>query len=217
MKSILLAISMLISIASYSQPSKDFLMGIENITNNSEWTKHNGMYIQRTTLGAFKEMQSDALKSGIKIEIVSAYRGFSRQKYIWERKWRSEERAHLSPKERALHILKYSSMPGTSRHHWGTDIDLNSVSTKYFQTKEGRKLYEWLSNNAHKYGFHQSYPAGRSKGYADEPWHWSFSEVANRYHDLYLESITNSDIKGFLGSEIATEIDMVDGWVNLEE
>ncbi|NJK84501.1 MAG: M15 family metallopeptidase [Saprospiraceae bacterium] len=44
-----------------------------------------------------------------------------------------------NPQERALKILKYSSMPGTSRHHWGTDIDLNSFSNSYFEQGEGKK------------------------------------------------------------------------------
>lgn len=215
MKISMFIISLFIYIGSYAQPSKDFLMGREDITKNKEWTRYNGMHIQRTTLTAFKRMQSDALRSSVKIEIVSGYRSFSRQKYIWERKWRSSECAQMPTKQRALHILRYSSMPGTSRHHWGTDIDINSVSLKYFQTKEGRKVYEWLSKNASKYGFHQPYISGRSKGYSDEPWHWSFSQVANKYHNLYLNTIVNGDIKGFLASEIALEIDVIDGWVNL--
>ena len=217
MKILLFTLSLMISVVSHAQVSKDFLMGKENITTSSAWTKHNGMYIQRATLEAFKEMQSAALKSNIKIDIVSAYRGFSRQKGIWERKWRSAERAHLSPKERALHILKYSSMPGTSRHHWGTDIDLNSVSPNYFKSGAGLKLYNWLKENAHTYGFHQPYTPGRDKGYADEPWHWSFSRESNLYHDQYLKVISNSDINGFLGSDISDDINVVDGWVNLNK
>ncbi|MFM9004881.1 MAG: D-alanyl-D-alanine carboxypeptidase family protein [Flavobacteriales bacterium] len=41
--------------------------------------------------------------------------------------------------------MKFSSMPGTSRHHWGTDIDLNSVEPSYFLSGKGLLIYQWLS------------------------------------------------------------------------
>ena len=42
-------------------------------------------------------------------------------------------------------IMKYSSMPSTSRHHWGTDIDLNSLENSYFEKGEGKKYsIGWL-------------------------------------------------------------------------
>ena len=188
-------------------------MGKESIKNNTEWTIYKNMYIQKVTLTAFKKMQSDALKSSVKIDIVSAYRSFSHQKRIWDRKWNLEKYVNTSAKDRALDILRYSSMPGTSRHHWGTDIDITSVSTKFFTTAQGKKIYNWLAVNASKYGFHQPYTAGRDKGYADEPWHWSLSELSDEYTRLYLQTITNSDVDDHL----ANELDIIDGWVNLGE
>src|SRR5690625_6663701 len=71
----------------------------------------------------------------IVFQIRSATRNFEYQKSIWERKWNGEspiENGEILPEttsdpvERALKILRYSSMPGSSRHHWGTDIDLRS-------------------------------------------------------------------------------------------
>ena len=78
------------------------------------------------------------------------------------------------PVERARMILTYSSMPGTSRHHWGTDMDLNKDNNGYFATGEGLKVYEWLQAHAHEYGFCQPYtPKGpnRPEGYNEEKWH----------------------------------------------
>lgn len=71
------------------------------------------------------------------ISLRSAFRSFNDQKYIWETKFTGQKKMGKSVKgktaeERAKLILEYSSAPGTSRHHWGTDLDLNSLSNTYF-------------------------------------------------------------------------------------
>ena len=73
---------------------------------------------------AFVNMQKEALKEGIKIKIVSGFRSFNRQKQIWNRKFRINKMNGLSPQQNLLKIIEYSTLPGTSRHHWGTDIDI---------------------------------------------------------------------------------------------
>ena len=73
---------------------------------------------------AFVNMKKEALKEGIKIEIVSGFRSYNRQKQIWNRKFRINKMNGLSPQQNILKIIEYSTLPGTSRHHWGTDIDI---------------------------------------------------------------------------------------------
>ncbi len=75
-------------------------------------------------------------------------------------------------------ILLYSSMPGTSRHHWGTDFDINELKNSYYDKGDGKIVYTWLKQHAHKYGFCQPYTKGRKKGYEEEKWHWSYIPVA---------------------------------------
>ena len=53
-------------------------------------------------------------------------------------------------------------MPATSRHHWGTDMDINSVEDDYFKDGKGKKVYRWLVENASKYGFCQVYSDKKS-------------------------------------------------------
>lgn len=121
-----------------------------------------------------------AKKDGIKLSIFSAYRSYTHQKSIWERKWGDSANDDVS---KARNILQYSSFPGTSRHHWGTDIDFNSVSLEYWDGNEGRKIHQWLKTNAPKYGFCQVYGEGRNgQGYNNEPWHWSHIGTANHYY-----------------------------------
>jgi LAS superfamily LD-carboxypeptidase LdcB len=125
-------------------------------------------------------------------------------------------RDYPDPKARALKILNYSAMPGTSRHHWGTDIDLNALNNKYFGEGEGLKVYQWLTTHAAEYGFCQPYSkkgALRPEGYNEEKWHWSYLPVAKPLTDLAKQQLKNDMIKGFKGAEAATQIDVVKNYV----
>ncbi|MBN1532178.1 MAG: M15 family metallopeptidase [Spirochaetes bacterium] len=116
--------------------------------------------------------------------VQSSTRNFESQRVIWEKKWRrlgEERRFRTDPKARGLSILTYSSMPGTSRHHWGTEVDLNVLRNDYFERGEGRVLYQWLLKNAHRYGFCQPYGAGRNEGYSEERWHWSYMPLSRDF------------------------------------
>ncbi|OAV02062.1 MULTISPECIES: M15 family metallopeptidase [Moraxella] len=139
-----------------------------------------------------------AQADNIKLSVVSAFRSYQRQKQIWENKWGNRPNDDIN---HAKNILKWSSFPGTSRHHWGTDVDFNSVETAYWKSKAGVKVYEWLQNNASKYGFCQTYGTDRHHGYNPEPWHWSYMPVADRYlaqisNPAVLEVVLNQGVKG---------------------
>ena len=121
--------------------------------------------------------------------VQSGTRNFDDQKYIWDGKWSGKipvfgvrlDRAVRDPLKRAREILKYSSMPGTSRHHWGTDFDVNVLTNEYYETGEGKVLYRWLAANAARYGFCQPYTAGRNRGYTEERWHWSYVPLSKKF------------------------------------
>ena len=111
-------------------------------------------------------MAQAARQEGIALRIISATRNFAAQQRIWEAKWRGRRKVNgqvlnimvPNPTQRALKILEYSSMPGTSRHHWGTDIDLNALTNAYFTSGERvKKVYDWLQAHAAEYGFCQVY------------------------------------------------------------
>lgn len=171
-----------------------------------------GMYLRKEALDAFKRMQAAAKKDGILLVIISASRNFNHQKGIWEAKWNGQrlvngqnlKTAVSDPASRAKEILKYSSMPGTSRHHWGTDIDINSLNSNYFKTGKGKKEYEWLRDNALEFGFCQVYSekgSERLNGYEEEEWHWSFMPLSSRYLAYYKRNIKQTDIHGFDGAD----------------
>ena len=188
------------------------------------YANREGLYLLDEVYRAFARMHQAAKKEGVSLAIVSATRNFDAQKEIWERKWtgarlvdgRNLAQAVPDPIARARIILRYSSMPGTSRHHWGTDIDINSVENAYFASGTGRKVFEWLAAHAGDFGFCQTYPAkgnDRPYGYEEEPWHWSYCPIANRYLEQYAKKVTCDDIRGFKGSDTAAQLDVMRHYV----
>ncbi len=183
-----------------------------------------GMYLRRAAYDAFLEMRAAALADGIILTVLSATRDFDHQKRIWENKWHGRQVLHDNimatdiedPAERALDILRFSAMPGTSRHHWGTDIDLNSLVNSYFESGEGRRVYEWLLENAAAYGFCQPctrHGDERTGGYEEEKWHWSYMPLANGFYRAFKQNISYDDINGFAGHETARELHVIERYV----
>lgn len=172
------------------------------------------MRLRKETFQAFEEMWKAAKKDGVTLNIISSTRNFDKQKKIWEDKWERFATQAPKPIDRALKILEYSSMPGSSRHHWGTDIDLNDLNNPSFEAGgKYEKVYKWLSAHAHEYGFCQPYTAGRPSGYHEEKWHWSYTPLSKTFLQNYKQNITEANISGFKGSETASEIAIVKNYV----
>ena len=97
-------------------------------------------------------------------------------------------------KDRLAEILKYSSLPGASRHHWATEVDFNSTNVAdWLPGKSLAALGTWLDSNASKAGLIRAYTPGRKGGYNDEPWHFSYAPISvglrNRYnHQVNLQT-----------------------------
>jgi len=145
--------------------------------------------LQKPVYEALLKMKSAALKEGILIQTVSAYRSYNHQKNIWNRKYNKYLSEGFSPKEAIEEIIKYSTLPGTSRHHWGTDIDIvdgmvampKNLLIERNYTKGGiyHKLKIWMELNAEKFGFYLVYDDSLTRnGIKYEPWHYSFKEIS---------------------------------------
>lgn len=197
----------------------DFVVVAPNYTDGDPYVLH------RETYAAFERLHAAAAADNVQLVIVSATRNFARQKWIWERKWKGKQllegkdnaaEVYPDPADRARAILRYSSMPGTSRHHWGTDIDLNALNNNYFKKGGGKQVYDWLTANAATYGFCQPYsPKGaeRTHGYEEERWHWSYLPLATQLTDYAASSLKDKDISGFAGAEVAPEIGILKHYV----
>ena len=194
--------------------SKEILLGKFNPAQDTNFilipehmASNKSMYCHRETFQAYLAMRDSALRDGINLIIVSATRNFDRQKQIWERKWTNTQ-GNDSTKIRQ--IMRYSSMPGTSRHHWGTDLDFISVEPEDWTHGEGLRIYNWLCLNAHKFGFFQPYTADPARtGYAEERWHWSYAPLSKPYLEAYRQKITAEDITGFSGSYLVDSLGII--------
>lgn len=210
----------------------DYIMGKFDPANHPDFTAipakyrdEEVRYLRKDVLAAFIRMYDAAAKDSIKLKIKSATRNFENQKRIWENKWTGktilEDNTNAAKDikdevARAKKILEYSSMPGTSRHHWGTDMDFNNFTNEWFASGEGLKLYKWLQQHAHTYGFCQPYTrigSDRQSGYFEEKWHWTYVPVSTAITAQIKSSILNSMVEGFLGAETATKIDVVSAYM----
>jgi LAS superfamily LD-carboxypeptidase LdcB len=150
----------------------------------------------------FQRLRAAASAAGIDLVPVSSFRDFNRQLAILNGKQRGErelraadgsllEARALDDDARVAAILHWSALPGASRHHWGTDmdvIDANAVPAGYrpqFVTEEYASggvfapLDAWLARNAADHGFYRPYATWRG-GVQPEPWHLSYAPVAGQ-------------------------------------
>lgn len=156
----------------------------------------------------FDLMKKAAKAKGFNVQVISSYRSYIHQNGIWERKYKSYRAQGLSHQQTIEKIIQYSTIPGTSRHHWGTDLDIidstqgfpaNPLNETHFN--EGgsmRKFKLWLDENAEKYGFYLVYTdSDKRKGFAYEPWHFSYKPTAvkmlKEYKALDLKKILQSN------------------------
>jgi LAS superfamily LD-carboxypeptidase LdcB len=201
--------------------NKDYVLGKFDYRKDSGFVKVDTafttkeIYLRQETYEAFLQMQAKAAEEGIYFNIISGTRNFEHQKRIWEYKWDVKYK-NLPPLVRAQKILEFSSMPSSSRHHWGTDLDLNSLRNDYFSTGKGKQEYDWLKKNAREFGFHQVYTSkddGRT-GYNEEKWHWSYLPLSSIYLKFYNQQIRYGDIQGFKGYELSKELQVIENYVN---
>jgi D-alanyl-D-alanine carboxypeptidase len=75
----------------------------------------------------------------------------------------------------ARSLLGVSAPPGYSEHHSGGAVDVTTEGVPPLELDfEDTPAFRWLSDHAHKFGFHLSFPRDNPCGYAYEPWHWCF-------------------------------------------
>ncbi|HEY3700562.1 MAG TPA: M15 family metallopeptidase [Spongiibacteraceae bacterium] len=162
--------------------------------------------VHRDIVEPWQALRADAATAGFDLIIASGYRNYQRQLEIWNAKANGARAVlddsgvaidinTLSECARAWAILRWSALPGASRHHWGTDIDVfdrAAVPNDYVLQLSAAEaaesgpfgpLHRWLdermaSDCAH--GFFRPYQFDRG-GVAPERWHLSYAPLAARY------------------------------------
>jgi len=166
----------------------------------------NGYKVLKRVNEAFLDMNSAARKSGLSVRVVSSYRSFNHQNLIWTRKYKRYRSRQLSPQTAVNYNIRYTAIPGSSRHHWGTEIDVVDGTVKTSQYPLNTKHYhgngiyksfrEWMDDNAYKYGFYRVYTNDHTRrGFRYEPWHYSFAELAKPMLKEYTERDVQNTLK----------------------
>ncbi|EED31391.1 VanY protein [gamma proteobacterium NOR5-3] len=178
-----------------------------------------------------------AAEQGFELKVASAYRSYERQLTIWNGKLSGErpvvddddrpiDRAGMSFEDCIACILRFSAMPGASRHHWGTDVDVydaSAIEPGYDVQLSAAEvapdgpfgpMHEWLDERiaqGRSFGFYRPYDEDRG-GVAPERWHLSFAPLAAAYEIQcsaeLLRAVWSDKAWGELGGREALELQL---------
>jgi bifunctional aspartokinase I/homoserine dehydrogenase I len=166
-------------------------------------------FLQAQAMKAFQGLQQSAVKHGFNLQPASSFRDFARQQLIWNGKFNGERKVHddagnaldlthLDDWQKAQAILRWSALPGASRHHWGTEIDIfdpdllpqgQSLQLEPWEYEKGGyffELSEFLIENLPHFDFSLPFmqmPAEKKIGH--EPWHISYMPLAEKAKQLF--------------------------------
>lgn len=168
--------------------------------------------LQAEAVAAFLALQTAAKRAGFNLQPASSYRDFERQKQIWNGKFAGERKVHddagqaldlsgMDDWQKCQAILRWSAVPGASRHHWGTELDIfdpdllpqgKTLQLEPWEYQTGgyfQKLTNWLLANAESYGFFFPFIEQEEKRIGVEPWHISYFPIAEHYERSFSAEI----------------------------
>ena len=174
--------------------------------------------LHRAVVKPLLELCDAARNAGFDLQVASSYRAFDRQLHIWNSKasgrrpvldtaGQALDITDLSERELVFAILRWSALPGASRHHWGTDLDVYDrsligedyvVQLTVDETCGGgpfAAFHVWLSRELEKNnrGFYRPYAVDLG-GVSPEPWHLSYAPLANSYARQLTEAVLREHI-----------------------
>lgn len=171
-------------------------------------TVDEGVVLHKECANAFLRLKARAKKDKIHLKVASSFRDFSKQMNIWNEKCKGQRKVldkdgeplaidKLNDTDLVFAILRWSALPGASRHHWGTDLDVfdgNALPANYALKLTPQEVlpegpfYEfnqWLDLNLKPENFFRPYQIDKG-GVSPEWWHISFAPLS----EIFLESLT---------------------------
>lgn len=181
--------------------------------------------VHRDVVAPFDQLKNAAASEGFDVAILSGFRSFEKQLSIWNRKASGElpvldsnakpiDITTLTEPQLVFGILRWSALPGASRHHWGTDLDVFDAAARpagYVvelipNEYDGEGMFSpfsrWLDQriaSGTSFGFFRPYDRDRN-GVAPERWHLSYGPLANDFAgeltvDVLRSTIVQADLK----------------------
>lgn len=186
------------------KPDDGFLLGLDE--SRLVTVDDLNCRLQPEAVTALLQLCERAKQDGFEIKVASSFRSFERQLLIWNAKATGQrpvmdtngqplDMSQLNELEQVQAIMRWSALPGASRHHWGTDLDVYDASLidadyrVQLTTEECggngpfALFHQWLDKLlAAKtcFGFYRPYAMDRG-GVAPEPWHLSFAPLAHEF------------------------------------
>lgn len=171
------------------------------------WSKKLGIFLYPSVESDLLNLKKRAWENGFDLQVASGFRNYERQKIIWNEKARGKRPLldrdssiispeNLKPFDLALKILNWSALPGTSRHHWGTDFDVYCLKSlprdyKLQLTPEEyapggvlSSFGSWLREHLQDFNFFWPYLEDRG-GVLPEPWHIAHRPSSTKFIDSY--------------------------------
>jgi LAS superfamily LD-carboxypeptidase LdcB len=196
-----------------------------------------GQLMHPQALVAFEQLCRDARHAGFEPRVVSGFRDFERQRQIWNDKVQGRrplldsagqplDPAGLSPQQTAFAILRWSALPGASRHHWGTDfdvVDARAMPENYRPQLTPQEVadegifgpfHRWLDQRIAEgasYGLFRPYAEDRG-GVAPERWHLSYAPRALELQQLLTPELLSAQLQSCelqLGATVCGDIESI--------
>ena len=162
------------------------------------------------------EMKADGVTD---VAVTSGYRTYEYQQQLYKQ-YLSKEKARITPEAYAYFgeeyirtqyldqgvyrlseedaikvVMSYSALPGASEHQTGLCLDFVTSTAMLTQSFENTEAFDWLSQNAYRFGFILRYPEDKTDvtGFSYEPWHFRFvgREAAT---ELYFRNLTLEEL-----------------------
>lgn len=132
----------------------------------------NGKKVDSRIYPELQQMFDDARTAGLALFVREGYRTNEEQQQILDERIQEYENQGDSKKDAQKAAEEYVALPGTSEHQLGLSVDINADTQKC----SSDAVYQWLDENAYKYGFIKRYPADKTDitGISNEPWHYRY-------------------------------------------
>lgn len=160
--------------------SKDYVPELKTLSN--------GLQVDSRAYESLNDMLDDARAAGYNPVVSSAYRSYSYQQTLYDRKIEQYIGYGYSRSEAEIKAGEWVAKPGTSEHQTGLAVDLTSLENQNLDDSQlNSKCQQWYMANCWKYGFILRYPSDKKDitKINSEPWHYRYvgKQAAKEIYD----------------------------------